>query len=122
MADRANAHDAVPRLQMAPGIPGNGGNAVAELDAVAIQMLRYLERAAVDFGIIGAMDGAFDRSCDDLLGSMNGRRMFENSVTKQRPVLHQPTHTEVPPHCTIACRVFHGIAMNFSAGNARRKW
>jgi hypothetical protein len=67
---------------MAPGVPGNGGDAVAELDAVAIQPLRYLQRAVPDFGIIGAMDGTFDRSCDDLLGAMDGRRMFENSVTQ----------------------------------------
>src|SRR6266478_1595912 len=104
MADRANAHDAIPCLKMAPGVPGNGGDAIAELDAVAIKPLRDLQGAVSDFGIIGAMDGTFDRSCDDLPGSMDGRRMFENTVTKQRPVLHQPTHTDIPPHSAIACR------------------
>src|SRR5487761_2738996 len=106
MADRADAHDAVPCLEMAPGVPRNGGDAVAEPDAFAIEALRDLQRALVDFGIIGAVDGAFDRSCYDLLGSMDGRRTFENTVTQQRPVLHQPTHTEVPPQGAIACRDF----------------
>ena len=36
MADRADAHDAVPAFEMAPGVPGDGGDAVAELDAVAL--------------------------------------------------------------------------------------
>jgi hypothetical protein len=40
MADGADAHDAVPALQMPPGVPGDGGDAVAELDAVALQHLR----------------------------------------------------------------------------------
>jgi len=97
MADRANTHDAVPGLEMAPGVPRNGGDAVAELDAVAFQPLRDLQRAFVDFAIIGAVDGTFNRPCDDLLCPVKLCGMFENPVTQQRPVLHQPKHTDVPP-------------------------
>ena len=104
MADRADAHDAVPGLEMAPGVPGDGGDAVAELDAVAVEPLRDLQCAIANFGVIGAMDRAFDRAGHDLLRSMDGRGVLDNPMTKQRPVLHQSTHTDVPPECVIACR------------------
>src|SRR5271169_49890 len=123
MADRADTHDAVPGLKMAPGVPRDGGDAVAELDAVAVQPLRDLQRAFVDFGVIGAVDGTFDRPCNDLLCPVDCRRVFENSVTKQRPVLHQPKHTDVPPKLYDRLpRFFCGIAVKFSAPNAPRKW
>ncbi len=102
MADGADAHDAVPDFEMAPGIPGDGGDAVAELDAFAIEALRDFQRALVDFGIIGAMDGAFDRSRHDLLGAMDRSGVLDNPVTQQRPVLHQTKHTVVPPK--MGCR------------------
>ena len=44
--DRADADDAVPGLEVPPGIPGQGRDAVAELDAVLLQPLRDLQRAA----------------------------------------------------------------------------
>src|SRR3984885_9081244 len=123
MADRADPHDAVPCLEMAPGVPGNRGHAVAELDAVAFQPLRDLQRALVDFGIIGAMDGTFDRPCNDFLRTVDGRRVFENSMTQQRPVLHQSQHGDIPPECSIA---FRGSLARFeaksSARKGRRKW
>ena len=89
---------------MAPGIPGDGGDAVAELDAVAVEPLRNLQRALVDFGVIGAMDGTFDRSRHDLLGAMDRRGVLHNPVTQQRPILHQSKHTNVPPGGVTACR------------------
>jgi hypothetical protein len=36
MADGANPHDAVPTFEMPPGIPSDGGDAVAESDVVAV--------------------------------------------------------------------------------------
>ena len=104
MADRADAHDAVPGFKMAPGIPGDSGDAVAELDTVAVEALRDLQRAIANFGVICAMDRAFDRSRYDLLRSMYSGRMLDNPVTKQRPVLHQSKHTNVPPGGVTACR------------------
>jgi hypothetical protein len=39
MADRADAHDAVPAFEVARGVPGDGDDAIAELDADAIERL-----------------------------------------------------------------------------------
>ena len=40
VADPADPHDPVPGFQVAPGVPGDGGDAVAEVDAVTVQPLR----------------------------------------------------------------------------------
>jgi len=49
--DRADAHDAVPGFEVAPGVPCDRGDAVPELDAVAIKPLRDLSGARVaNFG------------------------------------------------------------------------
>src|SRR5437870_6961953 len=97
MADRADPHDAVPAFEMARGVPGYGGDAVAELDAVALQHLRDFQRALVNFGVIGADNRAFDRAGDDLLRSVIPGRVLDNPVAQQRPILHQTTHPNVPP-------------------------
>src|SRR5437667_3825969 len=131
MADRADSHDAVPGLEMAPGVPGDGSDAVAELDAVAVEPLRDFQCAIADFPVVGAMDRAFDRPRHDLLRAMNERGMLDNPVTQQRPILHQTKHTKFPPRALLlahgrskwkrfGCR--HGIDMNFTAENASRKW
>src|SRR3954447_18391963 len=106
MADRADAHDAVPGFEVAPGVPCDGGDAVSELDAVAVEPLRDFQRAVANFGVIGAMNGTFDRPCNDLLRTVILRRVFDNPVAKQRPVLHQSEHTHVPPdgYCRSANR------------------
>jgi hypothetical protein len=51
----------------------------------------------MNFGVIGAMNGAFDRPRDDLLRAVILRRVFDNPMAKQRPVLHQSEHTHFPP-------------------------
>src|ERR1700723_2221934 len=123
MADRADPHDAVPCFEMTPGVPGNRGHAVAELDAVALQPLRDLQRALVDFGIIGAMDGTFDRPGNDFLRAVDRCCVFENPVTQQRPVLHQTKHTNVPPQDSTACRgSFAQSKAKSSAESGCRKW
>ena len=58
VVDGADAEDAVPGLEMAPGIPGERRDAVAEADAVPLEALRHFERAAPDLGIIGGVDRA----------------------------------------------------------------
>ncbi|MGY4486337.1 hypothetical protein ACVWWR_005528 [Bradyrhizobium sp. LM3.2] len=105
MADGADPHDAVPDLEMAPGVPGDRCDTVAELDAAALQHLRDLERALVDLGIICAMDRSFDRARDDLLLAMNPGGVFDDPVAEQGPVLHQTKHSVVPPRSRWAdCR------------------
>jgi len=42
MVDRTEAEDAVPGFEMAPGVPGERRDAVAEPDSVAFQPLRTL--------------------------------------------------------------------------------
>jgi hypothetical protein len=64
---------------------------------VAIESLRDFQGAVANFGVIGAMNGTFDRPRDDLSRAVIPRRVFDNPVTKQRPVLHQSEHTHVPP-------------------------
>ena len=49
MADRADAHDAVPGFKMAPGVPRDGGDAVAELDAVAMRGAARLSARGREF-------------------------------------------------------------------------
>ena len=97
MADSADAHDAVPAFQVAPGVPGDGGDAVAELDAVAFQPLRDFQCTRMNFGVIGPMNGAFDRSRYDFLRAVIFRCVLDDPMTQQRPVLHQTQHTYVPP-------------------------
>ena len=104
MADRTDAHDAVPGFKMAPRVPRDGGDAVAELDAVTVEALRNLHGAIADFGVIGAVDGAFDRSRHDFLRAVDRRGVLDNPVTKQRPVLHQSKHADVPLDRVIVCR------------------
>ena len=46
VVDRADAEDAVPGFEMPPGVPGQRRDAVAELDAVAVEALRDLAARA----------------------------------------------------------------------------
>src|SRR5262249_38878918 len=78
-------------------IPCDGRDAVAELDAVALEPLRYFQRARVNFGVIGAMNGTFDGPRHDFLRAMILRGVFDYPMAKQRPVLHQSEHTHFPP-------------------------
>src|SRR4029078_13711062 len=102
VADRADSHDAVPGFEMAPGVPGDGGDAVAELDAIAVQPLRYFQRAHMNFGLIGAMNWTFDRPRDDFLRAVILRSVLDNPMAKQRPVLHQSKHTHFPPKICLS--------------------
>jgi hypothetical protein len=51
----------------------------------------------MNFGVIGPMNGAFDRSRNDFLRAVIFRCVLDDPVTQQRPVLHQTKHTYVPP-------------------------
>ena len=124
MADGADAHDAVPGFQMAPGVPGDGGDAVAELDAVALAGAARLSARGRGFRRNWCDGWGLRPIASRLLACRGTCRVLDNPVTKQRPILHQSTHTDVPPECVIAClcAAVHGIAMNFSAEKAARKW
>ena len=117
MADRADTHDAVPRFEVPPRVPGDGGDPVPELDAVAVEPLRHFQRALPYFGVSRAVNGSFDRAGDHLAFTVDHRRMVDDPMTQHRPVLHQAAHQNVPP-------VFYpgGIVDDISAKTRRSKW
>ena len=53
VVDRADAHDAVPGLDMPPGVPGQRRRRGRPLDAVAFEPLRHLQRAGADRRVVG---------------------------------------------------------------------
>src|SRR5262249_2119082 len=123
----ADTHDAVPGFKMAPRIPGDGRDAVAELDALAVQPLSDPQRAGADFGVIGAMNWPFDRPSHDFFVAVNRCCVIDNSMTQQGPILHQSEHPVFPPQQNFLYlsgdRLLpEGICMNFSADEAGRKW
>ena len=89
MANGADAHDAVPRLKVTPGIPRDGGDTVAKFDAVAIQPLTDFQSTCTNFTVIGAMNRALHRARHDFLLTMNRCCMIDNTMAQQRPILHE---------------------------------
>ncbi len=90
--DRADAEDAVPGLQMPPGVPAERRHPVAELDAVLLQPLRNFKRAGADRRVIGLDDRPFHRAGDHLALAVIGGGVVDDAMAQQRPVLHQPEH------------------------------
>ena len=78
--DGADAEDAVPGLQMAPGVPCERRHPVAELDAVLFEPLRDLQRAGSDLRIGGGVDRALDRARDDLALAMERGGMVDDAM------------------------------------------
>ena len=78
--DRADAENAVPAFQMPPGIPPQRRNAIAELDAVAIEPLRHAQGARADLGVIGGVDRPFDRARDDRAFGVIGRGVINDAM------------------------------------------
>ena len=56
--DGTDSHDAVPGFQVAPRVPGQRRHPVAELDPVALEPLRDLERPRADRRIGGGVERA----------------------------------------------------------------
>ena len=97
MADGADAHDAVPGFEVSPGVPCDGGDAVAELDALAVELLRDFQRTRANFGVIGPVNRTLDRSRDHLALAMDLCCMIDNPMTQHGPILHQTAHSNAPP-------------------------
>ena len=94
--DRADAGNAVPRLHMARGVPGQRGDTVAELDAVRVERSGHLARALGDRAVIGAFDGAFHTARYHFALGVIERGVIDDLVDQERPVLHQPQHARFP--------------------------
>ncbi len=112
--DRAEPRNAVPRLEVAVVVPGERRHAVAELDSVAREPLRDLQRAAAQIAIVGAMDRAFDKPADDLAARMLDGGEIDDLVNQQRPILHQPEHRS-PPVSARVLRRRRAVFLDFRA-------
>jgi hypothetical protein len=97
--DRADAENAVPRLEVPPRVPGERRHPVAEPDAVAVEPLRRLEGAFANGGVIGGMDRPLDRARNHRAFAVMDRRMVDHPVAQERPVLHQSAHVFSPCVC-----------------------
>ena len=98
---RADAGDAEIELEMAIGVPGDGADPVAELDAQALQRLGELLGALGRVAVAVAMDRPLDRARDDLDVGIVGGGEIDHLRNQQRTVLHQAEHGVSPGY---ACR------------------
>ncbi len=92
VVDAARAHQPVPDLEMPPGVPGERRAAVAIGEAHGVELLGNAQRPRADFLVVGAVDRPLDRARHHLPPAMIDRRMVQELVAKQRPVLHQSQH------------------------------
>src|SRR5262249_13807939 len=70
MIDRSEAQNAVPGFEVAPAVPGQRRDSVAELDAVLLKALGDLQRALPYFRISRRMERAFERARDNAAVAM----------------------------------------------------
>src|SRR5215467_6608664 len=96
-----NAEYAVPGLQMAPRVPGQGRNPVTEFYAVLAEPLGYSEGASADCLIGRRMDRPLDRACNDTPVWVVIRRVVDDTMAEQWPVLHQSKHERSPLYCCV---------------------
>ena len=78
--------------EMPVRVPGERGDAVAELEAVALQPLRHLQRPRPRLRVCRAHDRPLHRACHDLAIAVLGGGVVEHLVAKQWPLLHQTEH------------------------------
>ena len=88
----ADAHRAIPGLDMAGGVPGQGRNPVALLDSISQQRVRALARAEIEIRIGRPDDRPLDGPGHDLARSVVQVSMLDHLVDGQLPVLHQAGH------------------------------
>jgi hypothetical protein len=74
---------------MAFRVPGQGGDAVTQLDALTIQGLCHTQRAAAEIGQGTAPNRALDAARDHLALPVVQRAVVQDGVGQQRVVLHQ---------------------------------
>ena len=89
---RADAGDAEIELEMAIGVPGDGADPVAELDAQTLQGFRQLLGPLVRVLVPVAVDRPLDGARHDLDVGIGGGRIVDDLRDQQRTVLHQTLH------------------------------
>ena len=87
--DGADAGDGVEEFEMAVGIPGEAGDAVAVFDAEAQKRVGGLGRAAEGAGVIVTPDWLVDEARDELAAGVGRGREFQDVDDLQRRRLHQ---------------------------------
>jgi len=93
VVDRADAGDAVPGLQVPPGIPGERPDPIAEPDSVLREPLRQLEGAAAHVGVGGPVDrSVLDPARRHGAAPVLGGGMVDDAMDEQGPILHQTKH------------------------------
>ena len=89
---RADAGNAEIELEMAIGVPGDGADPVAELDAQPLQRLGQLLGALARVPVAVAVDRPLDRARHDLDVGIVGGGEVDDLRNQQRTVLHQAEH------------------------------
>ena len=102
MVERADAIEAVPYLQVAPGVPGECRAAIAKTHAVFVEALGEAQRTAAESAIVGAVDRTFHGAGYDRTIGMRDRGVVENLVAEQRPILHETEHKTDDPVILLA--------------------
>ena len=100
VVDTTHAHDAVPGLKMARGVPRKGRDTISHLVALALEALGSLSRTKMNIAVGRAHDRTLDRARDDLTSAVLPCRMVKNLVAEQWPILHQTKH-RVPPYTSL---------------------
>ena len=100
---RADPHRAIPGGHVTFGVPAQRGHPVAHADAAVQQRIGHLFGLVEEFGIGHADNIAFHTPGDDFPSGVDAVRVFENSVNRQRPVLHDTQHGMSPCNVFVFC-------------------
>ncbi|MNT51041.1 hypothetical protein D3C72_1879890 [compost metagenome] len=92
----AAAAHAVVQLQVAVAVPGQGGDAVAEQQLLAIQRIGHLPGARCDVAPGATVDIALDTARDDLAVAVVALDELDQRRDQKRLVLHQTQHLRTP--------------------------
>ncbi len=86
------AGDAIVDFEMAIGVPGERRDAVARVQAKALQRMGEPPGARGDVAVTGAIDDPVGIARDDFAVGVETLDIFENSGNQKRTVLHKPEH------------------------------
>jgi len=92
----ARAGHAVVELQMAPGVPRQGGDGRVAAELQRGERVGDLARPPGHAGPVGAMHRPLHAAADDLDPRMERFGMLDQRGDQQRPVLHQAKHGRAP--------------------------
>ncbi|MOA40051.1 hypothetical protein D3C78_1618830 [compost metagenome] len=103
MQHRAHAGHTEVQLHVAVAVPRQGANTLARLHTEGRECIGNLLGTATNIGIGAVVNGAFDRTLDDLRLGMGDTRMLDQGGDKQGLVLHQAKHRRITSVYWIYC-------------------